>query len=179
MYVFSECGCYDLQIKLDEAHDYIMCQSLSQIRCISSAFEKFYSVSQAKFCYKECPLECTKVFYPIKLSMAAYPSKWYSRILLNNTKFVQMINKSIGYNEMRAKLLMVNIYYDDLQFTVTKELPKMSIDLFLALIGGNFGLFLGASFLCFIEIFEIIFYSIYFLLSYLLTLKNKHKQINE
>jgi hypothetical protein len=56
---------------------------------------------------------------------------------------------------------MVNVYYDQMTYTKVEDEPTLGVDVLIALIGGNLGLFWGASLLTLVEIIEIIFYTIY------------------
>ncbi|KAK3592887.1 hypothetical protein CHS0354_004113 [Potamilus streckersoni] len=56
----------------------------------------------------------------------------------------------------RDNFLSVNIYYEDLNYKVFTEEPLYQIERFLADIGGASGLFIGASILSAMELFELI-----------------------
>ena len=49
---------------------------------------------------------------------------------------------------------MIKVYYDDLYYTVVEESPSFTPDALLGLIGGQVGLFIGASLMTFFEIGE-------------------------
>ncbi|CAF1056474.1 unnamed protein product [Brachionus calyciflorus] len=64
-------------------------------------------------------------------------------------------NKRIpSTSDIQSTVLMLSIYYDDLKYTNIVETPSMSLDTMMGLIGGQFGLYMGASFLSFVEILE-------------------------
>jgi hypothetical protein len=66
------------------------------------------------------------------------------------------------------------IYYDDLRYTSISQQPKMMFFDLISSIGGLFGLFLGASFLSFADLVEVIlvlFHNISKKLSLLVKLK--------
>ncbi|CAF0821207.1 unnamed protein product [Brachionus calyciflorus] len=58
--------------------------------------------------------------------------------------------------EIKESILMLSIYYDDLRYLYVKESPSMSFDTLMGIVGGQFGLYLGASFLSFVEIVEML-----------------------
>lgn len=66
------------------------------------------------------------------------------------------IKKPPGKSDLSSSVLMLSIFYENLQYTYIKESPAMEFDTMLGLIGGQFGLFMGASFLSFIEILEMV-----------------------
>ncbi|RNA31126.1 FMRFamide-activated amiloride-sensitive sodium channel isoform X1, partial [Brachionus plicatilis] len=56
--------------------------------------------------------------------------------------------------DLASSMLMISVFYDNLRITQIRELPAINFETMLGLIGGQFGLFMGASFLSFAEIFE-------------------------
>jgi hypothetical protein len=68
------------------------------------------------------------------------------------------------YNETSYFKYQVVVYYDDLKYTSISERPLFDGFDLISNIGGSLGLFLGISFISFLELFEIIFefFSIYF-----------------
>ena len=55
------------------------------------------------------------------------------------------------------------IYYKDLKYTLLKDEPNMILADLISNIGGLLGVFIGYSFVSFIEIFEILFAFIFYL----------------
>ncbi len=60
---------------------------------------------------------------------------------------------------------VVNIYFNDISYTKITQVPIVNGVGLLSNIGGVFGLFLGASLLTFMEIFEFLFKVINIILS--------------
>jgi hypothetical protein len=60
------------------------------------------------------------------------------------------------YEELKRSILKVKIFYDELKTTTITQDAKTSLSDFISFIGGTLGLFLGFSFLSFIELFEVI-----------------------
>jgi hypothetical protein len=52
-------------------------------------------------------------------------------------------------------LVAFNIFYPSLDYTVIDQIPKMDLFDFISNLGGNFGLFIGISFLSFAEFIEL------------------------
>ena len=50
----------------------------------------------------------------------------------------------------------INVYYDDLKYTLINQIPKVEIAGLVSNIGGTFSLFLGLSIGSFLEIIEIL-----------------------
>ena len=66
----------------------------------------------------------------------------------------QDIVKDIRIKLFKHMLSFKMKYYEDLKYTDISESLAMSFDTMMGLIGGQFGLYMGASFLSFVEIFE-------------------------
>jgi hypothetical protein len=142
-----------------------LCFSASELTCMKSVFGSFYSSDYRSTC--NCPLECESMSYPLTTSSSDYPSDMYADILLSNPNFISKFsNTSRIQKEMLNKAtLMINVYYEDLKYTMIEEVKKTELgDLFSSL-GGYAGLFLGLSILSFIEIFELLIHIILILFS--------------
>lgn len=57
--------------------------------------------------------------------------------------------------ELRANLLDISIFYSELGYRKFYEIEKMNIIDLVSNVGGTLGLFLGMSFLSFVEIIDI------------------------
>ena len=82
----------------------------------------------AQFCANYCPLECDSIDYSID---------------------------KYSFNSMNANLASVTVYYETLKYTLISQQPKILLIDLIPSIGGTIGLFVGTSFLSFIEIFEL------------------------
>ena len=133
-------------------------------RCIADYLAKFRREYQYEYCYEYCPLECDSISYEI------IP---YSQSLLidDMEKNVSIVRAALyrqnfsSYKELKRHYLAVNIYYKNLKYDLIMQEPKIELFVFISNIGGILGLFLGISFLSFIEILEILVESIYILYS--------------
>ena len=114
-------------------------------------------------CYAKCGVSCESFSYDLTTAFSNYPTKWYADILLNNSKFLNLVvNNTINYTmdrptfeSMQDTLLMVNVYYDELFYTEIEDEPKLEIEMLLSLIGGYMALFLGMSLLTLVEFIEV------------------------
>jgi len=133
-------------------------------RCIADYLAKFRREYQYEYCFEYCPLECDSISYEI------IP---YSQSLLidDMEKNVSIARAALyrqnfsSYKELKKHYLAVNIYYKNLKYDLIMQEPKIELFVFISNIGGILGLFLGISFLSFIEILEILVESIYILYS--------------
>ena len=97
--------------------------------------------------------------YDLRVSTSSYPTEWFSRVLVNNSRFNELINAyfdelnltRVNYNnkfaELKDSIARVNVYYEDLAYTQVSENPAISLAALLGTLGGNMGLFLGNYFL--------------------------------
>lgn len=127
------------------------CSSMEQIKCLSEWTGHFFNSKAIEKCNNQCPFECTFATYSYSQSLAKYPSRWLQNEIADNYANVDA-----------ADILMVNIFFGEMFYTLINETPAMTIDQMLGTIGGNLGLFLGMSFLTLLEIVEVSYYTIYY-----------------
>jgi hypothetical protein len=109
-------------------------------------------------CYNNCPIECTEVRYGMTISSSSYPTEWYADVLTSNAKFNSIINSGfdllnlsfINYTnnfvELKNAVARLNVFYEDLRYTVIDDSQAMDVVTLLGILGGNLGLFLGIEF---------------------------------
>lgn len=61
---------------------------------------------------------------------------------------------------------MLNVFYDTMSYSIIQESPSLTSDTLIANIGGNLGLFTGASMLSVIELVELILAVIFIVYTY-------------
>ena len=98
--------------------------------------------------------------YLTSISTSNYPSTNYAERLVKNSfiqsKFENRTDVSI--EELRNNLLAINVYYSKLNYKSYQESAKTQMVDLVSGIGGTIGLFLGVSFLSFIEIIDLFFH---------------------
>ena len=149
-YVIKECGCY--YPGFDSFYSKRQCASIQDIVNFGEVFKNFWKLDLLNLCEPECPLECDSVDYKYLISSSSFPSQSYMENLIRifPSNFTSKLN--------RENHLALNIFFNTLSYTRFKEDIKTSpLDL-ISNLGGILGLFTGASFLSFFEIFEILFY---------------------
>ena len=65
------------------------------------------------------------------------------------------------YENVSKSFVSISVYYQDLEYVLITQKPKMQIFDLVSNIGGLFGLFLGMGLLSFIELFEILIENIF------------------
>ncbi|KAI8783367.1 acid-sensing ion channel 1 [Biomphalaria glabrata] len=99
-------------------------------------------------CY--CPLPCYKVEHAGKISTAA---------IINTSGFVDGIPGS-------NSLIEIKIYYEELLTLIEEHVPKYLLPDLLGAIGGQIGLFTGASILTLLEFLELVYLLVCVLVSF-------------
>ncbi|RNA10488.1 degenerin deg-1-like [Brachionus plicatilis] len=167
-FLINKCGCFDLSLPRPDnsSINCTGCETTDDLNCVQLQESQFYE-SEIEKCYSFCPNECFQVLYETKVSSAKYPSKWYASILKNSTNLFHQLTK-YDFEQMQQMILMVNVFYEQMNYNLIEEYPELSIDALLAFIGGNLGLFLGISVLSLVEIIEFGIYLVYFFMAKLL-----------
>jgi hypothetical protein len=127
-YAFKQCGCRDGSTINFFSNP--ICKTVPQIKCMVD-FTKIFYEQNHKDC--NCPLECQSVSYKFATSLSEFPSYKYAAFY---TKKAYFTHKDTMINRVRYSMLSLNIYYDDLSYTVIKEKKKIEWVDMLASIGG-------------------------------------------
>ena len=158
--IVSSLGCYSTFFPYSST-TVEPCLEKSQITFVFLIINTFYNGENINQCLDDCPLECESESYSITSSFQDYPSEIYANFLSNQKPILERYgNQTPSYSDLKSSFLKLNINYQNLQYTLIEESQKTTwIDL-VANIGGTLGLFLGLSFLSFVEFFEILFETI-------------------
>ncbi len=65
------------------------------------------------------------------------------------------------YEEYRAQTVKIRIFYSQLEYTLIKETPAMSLTSLVANLGGTMGLIVSGSFFTFVKICELFLVLVY------------------
>lgn len=102
--------------------------------------------------------------------MADYPSRAYANDALARNPTIQakyntraasnpggnIVNEELTYESLKRNMAQVSVYYGELGYEQYNEIPDTTwLDL-ISNIGGTLGLFLGMSFLSFVEVVDIL-----------------------
>lgn len=140
------------------------CVSYEQFECEAVVYNEFVSKNIYELCSPYCPLECKSIYYSYATSSSHYPTPSYYKYLMTSDSFKsKFYNKNPSYDQTKNSLVLINFYYNDFVYTLIEDIQTRSLFDVVSGVGGTFGLFLGLSFLSFIEILEI-FIDIFFVL---------------
>jgi hypothetical protein len=150
----KNCQCYSISSPHLEGNN--TCSTMNELKCIFEANIQFNNKSLINVCYDKCPQECETISYNLVTSYADYPSPFYADLIM---KFQEKFNKSTQFSDisqLKESTLAVNIYFEDLSYTLIEEVPARTLEQFMADVGGFMGLCIGNSILSFVEIIELI-----------------------
>jgi hypothetical protein len=131
-------------------------------KCISEYLKLFRKKDQYEKCNQYCPLECNSINYLINAYSYQLPVSGNVSKISKSNYYTTEFNT---HEEIKKRFFGIRVYYNDLKYTLISEEPKTKTFNFVSNIGGILGVFLGISFLSFIEIFQIFFEILFILLS--------------
>ena len=129
------------------------------------SFENFDGNYINNICLPLCPLECNQTLYKTSISSYQFNGNvsLISMIKQNPNLASDFIRRTIDSTTTKESIVQVRIFYESLSFAFTTESPQMDLVSLLASLGGNVGLFLGASVFSLCELFEVIIEIIFML----------------
>ncbi|CAF0893266.1 unnamed protein product [Brachionus calyciflorus] len=152
-YIYQKCKCMDLSLpplikQLDK--NLTACKESQSLNCKDSAEIEFFNSKAVGICNNFCPLECTKTVFTTEVSSANYPTKWYLKT------FNEQNDPDSSDENFDLSMLLLNIFYNDLIYTINEESPAITPSNLLGQIGGFLGLFIGISVLSCMENVELV-----------------------
>ncbi|XP_052695101.1 acid-sensing ion channel 2-like [Crassostrea angulata] len=142
-HVITICGCRSPNDK----GNYTMCYLAKWMECYKVESERFDQNGTVQgMC--PCPTECEYNEYQARLSTGYFPAKNYDFIF-----------NELGITNIRENLLELVIYFESFGVLKVEQKPEYSPEDILGLLGGQMGLFLGASLLTLTELIEVILLS--------------------
>lgn len=126
-------------------------------KCTERYLFNFRNKIENNECDTYCPMECDSISYAITSSSVSLP---FNGKITNQTKSVfgfLGFNKYETYEQLNKNFIAIYVYYKDLTYTHIGQEAKTPVFDLVSNIGGIVGVFLGVSFLSFIELIEILF----------------------
>ena len=125
----------------------------TMINCVNNYLKEFRDKFQYDKCPAYCPLECDSMSYSIIPYFESYPGHGN---ISNYSKKDNSLERFQTYEEVNKHLIVLTVYYKRLHYSLINQVPQTETFGFVSNIGGILGLFLGVSFLSFIEIIEVL-----------------------
>ena len=119
--------------------------------CIEEIYIRYRSKEfrLPKSCLVKCPIECDQVIY----------KAYQTYIGIMSDQFLEKLNFS---KDLNVNGVSFSIYYSSLDYTLISQIPKTKTFDLVSNFGGTLGLFVGISFISFVEIFEIVWEILYY-----------------
>lgn len=98
-------------------------------------------------CFAECPLECNHKWFTSSVYSAEYPSYKAAEIFLKTPNYVDRFSnsKNLTVEKLKSSILSLNVYFDSFLAEVYSEMPQTDFNTLMCNLGGQFGLWIGAS----------------------------------
>ncbi|RNA22809.1 acid-sensing ion channel 1 isoform X2 [Brachionus plicatilis] len=156
--IYKKCKCDDMGSNLISENNN-PCDNFEEQNCALAEFQRLTQSSYKKSIESFCPLECESITFGVTKSISRYPSVSYGNDLVKTKQIKALFGNrtNISIDELRENILSLNIYYEYLKQTEITENRSINWDGLVGSIGGTLGLFLGISFLSFVEIIDLIF----------------------
>ncbi|KFP33932.1 Acid-sensing ion channel 5, partial [Colius striatus] len=146
-YILDQCGCLPFILPGNGTE----CDLMKFYNCVYPAI---YDIEIKGLCTagthnSTCPVPCEETAYPTTVTYSSFGGE--EAIKYFSTK----LKKSPEY--IRQNLVRIDIKYHDLSYKITQQQKALTISELLADVGGQLGLFCGASMITIIELLEYIF----------------------
>lgn len=128
------------------------------LSCLGLVYQELTNGKVSEVCSPSCPLECDSIAYEVSNSFSKFPNVIYASELKRHPKIKSKFphGYNITYIDLKDTVIAFNVFYKDLKYTEITQTAKTNIEDLLSDLGGLLGLFIGASFLSFAEIIELL-----------------------
>lgn len=150
-FIKNKCSCIDGSLpNIYENAD--VCQTLDDLKCVTNGRIEYFANQQSNSC-PQCPMECESSSFEITTSSSRYPTRYYQGYLSAKTNILSKFPSTVP--DLTKTTVYLTVFYDDISTTYTHEIAANTPISLLGSIGGNLGLFIGASLLTFVELVEL------------------------
>ncbi|XP_028396780.1 acid-sensing ion channel 2-like [Dendronephthya gigantea] len=146
-FIISRCRCSSYDLRGLETN-VPPCLPQQVKNCVWPAMEEFRN--ETNNC--RCPIPCHITKFLTQLSYAQMPAKHFSEVLARKRK----VPKDVMRNYLRDNFLDVDIYFEEMSVEEITERPAYDEESLFGDIGGQVGLFLGASILTLLEFIDLL-----------------------
>uniref|UniRef100_A0A8C5NXV8 Bile acid-sensitive ion channel n=1 Tax=Jaculus jaculus TaxID=51337 RepID=A0A8C5NXV8_JACJA len=152
-HIEKQCGCLPFLLPGNG----IECDLQKHFNCVSPVLDhiELKGLCTMGTHNSSCPVSCEETEYPATISYSAFPSH----------KGLKYLSKKLNQSQeyVRQNLVNIEINYSDLNYKITQQQKAVSVPELLADVGGQLGLFCGASMITVIEIIEYLFTNFYWI----------------
>ena len=160
-HVIDKCNCSLHWFSVFNSSD---CLTPAETSCMNEAKGKFFSVESDFLysCSSLCPLECNSSYISASVSTNKIIGDLYADYIRENRNLSRdFVKRPINPETARDSIIKLNIFYENLTYSLSVDTPKMDWISLFAYIGGILGLFLGISVFSFFEILILLIEIIY------------------
>ncbi|CAF1038483.1 unnamed protein product [Brachionus calyciflorus] len=152
--IFDKCGCYYPDAKIIQSSENMCNKNFSDL-CVIPFVSNYGESKESTECFEKCPEECESVKHNLQMSHANFPTPSYADFFIAYDTFINNGSRNFtSYSNVKESILAVNVYFDDIGYTLVEEKPSKTIEQLVADIGGFLGLCIGISILSVAEIFD-------------------------
>ncbi|XP_063780782.1 acid-sensing ion channel 1C-like [Pseudophryne corroboree] len=144
-YLLKECKCRMVHMPGNET----VCTPTQYSECAESALKDIESMGEQGKSFCVCETPCSLVRFGKELSMVKIPSKSSAKYL------AKKYNKTEEY--IADNILVLDIFFEALNYETIEQKAAYEVAGLLGDIGGQMGLFIGASILTIMEIFDYLY----------------------
>lgn len=144
-HILRECNCRPVRYPGTEE----VCSPYEASSCVVDVLKRF---KNGDFGQCDCPVACLYTEYVTSLSYGLLPSRSVA------DDFEQRFGVNASY--FRENIVSLDVYYEELNFQVIEQSIAITSDSLISDLGGQLGLFLGASMLTLGEVIEYIVFRI-------------------
>lgn len=169
----ANCGCDTSLFSWDQVirNCYFLNQNQTIVKCSSNFFTTFSSDDFYAKYSNYCPLEC---------EITTILTEPYLRILNLNSSFNGKIRSPLfdSYDKFRTSFYSIIVFYREIKYTLQVQQPKAQFFDLVSNIGGLSGVFIGISFLSFVEVVELILEVVFIYCEHKFKFNNNTKVFN-
>ncbi|XP_076071955.1 acid-sensing ion channel 1A-like [Mytilus galloprovincialis] len=143
-FIVNQCGCRAVTDPGNET----LCSPIMAATCYYQNEVEFDSNAELKEQCK-CQISCEFTTFDQSISTSTSPADVYFPIL-----------QSMGYTDIKNNILEVRLYYDSLSYLLVESIPEYNTEDIVGILGGQMGIFLGASLLTLSELIEFVILSV-------------------
>ena len=120
-----------------------------------NCLQKSYTQVNYQICY--CPEHCNDETYSTVIDRNTWPQYWQASSFMKLVNDVEgTSNRTLSAADISKRLLKVSIYYEDFKQHVSEERPLYDFSTIASDLGGQMGLFMGASLISLAEIISLL-----------------------
>ena len=154
--LIDKCDCKDVGI--ESLRNTSFCSTISQLDCLFDFCTNFFYGPENSICQNVCHKECYKIEYEIETNVVRHPNLNYLNFLRhkNDTSFRFPDDQKKAEKFADNSLIKLMVNYKTTEYVYTEENAQMNLEILLSRIGGQWGLFIGISFVSLIELIELL-----------------------